>query len=153
LRLAPEPGESLDCFFRRRKRDARDLVEKHGSWAIMWAKRLVAWNDHVLRSARHGCLLGKLVSWHSAQWLQQQRSNFVISNPQVFRATRNSVWAGRTGTRCYGSKPQKRFHDGVELARQVVNQSRVSASNSHALSLYTVFQRAASVFCEDPIVN
>ncbi len=67
------PTETLDQYDRRRKRESRNIVCKHGSWAIRWAERVVNWHNHVLRAEARGFILPQLWRWHDRQWLMQQR--------------------------------------------------------------------------------
>ena len=119
-------------------------MQKHGSWALLWAKRSVAWHQHVLRSENRGHILAKLLRWHDAEWLRLQCSRFVSSSSREFVIPRNSLIAGNTGTRVLACRPQKRFEEGVELAKQVIQQSRQAENSSNILGLHSVFQRASS---------
>ena len=43
------PEEDWISFVRRRRRLARNLVSRLGFWSEQWAKRTIAWHEHVLR--------------------------------------------------------------------------------------------------------
>ncbi len=124
---------------------ARNHVVSHGSWALLWAKRLVNWDSHLKRSDCRGDVLSMLVSYRGAEWLRSQRSHFVSSNSEPWAASRNSIFAGRTGTRVVHTRPQARFHDGFEIARALLGQHHAQLNSNNALSLYCVFDRAMSV--------
>ncbi len=68
------------------------------------------------------------------------KTHFVASWSNV--DPRNYVFAGNTGTRALAVRPQTRFEDGVELAKAVIAQKRISNSSSHSLSLHSVVTRA-----------
>ncbi len=69
-------------------------------------------------------------------------SHYVSSNSSD-NDPRCSLVAGRTGTRVLGGRPQTRWLQGVDVAKQILKESRVSKSSSHALDLGNVFGRAA----------
>ena len=67
---------------------------------------------------RHPGVLKSLVEFRDAEWLRNQRRRFIIRSGA--NVGRNTLDAGRTGTRCIGSKPQMRWEAGVTLARSVI---------------------------------
>ena len=73
-------------------------------------------------------------------WLQAQRSQFVPAWGSV--STRNSVLAGRTGTRANGGRPQQRWDAGICLAQAFLRSRRGSLANSHALSVSSRIRNA-----------
>ncbi len=142
------PTETLDQYDRRRKTLARDLCCKAGSWASVWAQRCIDWDAHVRRSAARDTTLAKLWTWHDQRWLQEQRSRFVASTSMfaanVLNNPRNNIWAGNTGTRARALRPQPRFCESLNLAREVVSHKRESRSSQHVLSIHTILQRASA---------
>ena len=60
-------------------------------------------------------ILRDLVMYKNSVWLQEQRSAFVPASGSG--STRNSIVAGRTGTRCNIGRPQPRWEAGIALAR------------------------------------
>ena len=70
-------------------------------------------------------------SWlHDPNWLMFQRSLWVSE-----RDNRNSVWAGRTGTRLNIGRPQVRWQDGLSVAESVRKSRDVSIKGNNALSI------------------
>ena len=47
------PDDSLDSFCRRRARLARNVCKQAGFWSEIWAKRVVRWNEHVMRGGAY----------------------------------------------------------------------------------------------------
>ena len=87
-------------------------------------------------------VLKKLLLFHNSDWLQAQRSRFVPESGSA--NTRNSVLAGRTGTRANAGKPLQRWDDGICLARAFLRSRREALSNSHALSVSSRIRNAVS---------
>ena len=85
-------------------------------------------------------VLNKLLLYHNSDWLQAQRSQFVPAWGSV--STRNSVLAGRTGTRANGGRPQQRWDAGICLAQAFLRSRRGSLANSHALSVSSRIRNA-----------
>ena len=78
----------------------------------------------------------------NSDWLQARRSRFV---PQSDSATdRNSLLAGRTGTRANGGKPQQRWDAGISLARSFLRSRSGSLCSNNALSVSTRIRNAVS---------
>ena len=119
-------------------------MNKHGSWALLWSKRILAWSKHLDRAVARESVLGRLLRWHGAEWLRGERANYVSSDSRDYTNVRNSVFAGRTGTRAVSTRPQVRWDDGLELAIAVREQDRRQRNSSHSLSMYSVFARAVS---------
>ena len=88
-------GDSEDwvSFVRRRRRLARNLCSRIGTWSEAWARRVISWHEHVMRGS---WVLSDLVQWKNLEWLEEQRARFVSSNSLT---SRNTLRAGRTGTR------------------------------------------------------
>ena len=68
----------------------------------------------MVRSARYNSLLAHIRNFHDNNWLVSHRLRFVSQF-----GGRNRPDAGRLGMRASGGKPQPRWHEGVELVRQV----------------------------------
>ena len=49
--------------------------------------------------------------------------------------TRNILFAGRTGSRSQGGRPQPRWEEGIELARAVKDHRSVHIRGSNSLSI------------------
>ena len=81
-----------------------------------------------------------LLLFHNSAWLQAQRSQFVPAWGSA--STRNSVLAGRTGTRANGGRPQQRWDAGICLAQAFLRSRRGSLANSHALSVSSRIRNA-----------
>ena len=82
----------------------------------------------------------------NSDWLQAQRSQFVASNGSAAR--RNSLTAGRTGTRLNIGKPQARWDAGISLARVVLGSRSDSLSGSHSLSIGSRIRNAVAYVTE-----
>ena len=44
--------EDIDTYDRRRKRLARNHCAKEGVWSKVWAKRMISWHEHIMRTCR-----------------------------------------------------------------------------------------------------
>ncbi len=146
MKLERDPLETIDQYDRRRKRCACNCVVKICSWATLWAKRSVEWHDHLSRKSDTNDVLGLLFKWHNLTWLREQRSRFVnVNSRNAYTLQRNTIFAGNTGTRLLGVRPQPRFEEGVDLARQALKSDRKSLSSSNVLSLHSVLQQATTL--------
>ena len=137
------PLETLDVYCRRRKREARNRAVKMGLWSKIWCKRILNWDAHLTR-ARDPCrpphIINNLLDFHGQDWLVQQRSPWVVSNSR-FENPRNSVWAGRTGTRLNIGRPQTRWVDGVTNAK-VIESLNATGDPGHAITVGTLYSPA-----------
>ena len=86
-RLRPNVDDTMETFWRRRRKHATQLQEEMGSWSRRWAKRVVKWDEHLHR-ATSSCFPSQLVKICTAQELQQRRWRF--SRPCV-RATPGAI--------------------------------------------------------------
>ena len=134
LPCVPHVNESTDHFCRRRLRQARNVASHAGLWSLMWAKRVIDWQDHVSRGSAYDHFCSQLSDFHDNDWIQAQRIPFVNS--------RNSVFAGRTGTRLNIGRPQTRWSHGVANAHAAINARTSHARGSNALSLSTRLREA-----------
>ena len=125
------------CVRVRKHRLARNLCQKIGFWSEAWATRFLSWHEHVDRS--HG-ILKDLLQFKNSTWLVHQRSRFVSSRGDA--SSRNTLIAGRTGTRTLGRKPQPRWEAGVLLARAYLNSRGISLNGSNAISVTSRIREA-----------
>ena len=138
LRIPRSDFEDLDTFCRRKNRLARNVCQKIGFWSEDWARRFLNWHEHVGRSRG---VLKDLLQWKDSGWLQMQRSRFVSSNGSAY--SRNSLTAGRTGTRARGRKPQPRWEAGVSLARAYLDSRGISQRGANAITVSSRIREAA----------
>ena len=136
-------GESVDAYCRRRKRNSRQKAYEVGTWSKIWCKRALAWNHHLGRARepdRSPHICNNLLDFHSSKWLVMQRSAWVSSNARTHNP-RNSLWAGRTGTRLNIGRPQVRWKDGVSYAKSMCEQPSLGVFG-HALTVCNLYRRA-----------
>ena len=130
----PKFYESVDDFDRRRKREARDFCTRIGLWSTVWAKRVVAWQAHLHRAEHFNHPCSRILQFHGLEWLEQQRSFFLNS--------RNTLWAGQTGTRVQRGRPQVRWESGCELAKLVLSSRENSLQGNRKLSVSSRIREA-----------
>ena len=134
-------SEDIDTYDRRRKREARNFCSSQGLWSKIWAKRVISWHEHVIRtcSAPHSYPhnVAVLLKYHDNSWLIQQRSAWVGDN-------RNSVTAGRTSTRLNIGRPQTRWHEGLEMCVLLCEHRSTAARGSNSLAISTIFWEVAT---------
>ena len=126
-------------WIRRKRRLARNICQRIGFWSEAWALRQVKWHEHVERSPG---VLKDLLLYHSSNWLQSMRSRLVPANGS--ESIRNSVLAGRTGTRNNDGKPQPRWNAGIELARAYLQSRGICQRNSNAISVSSRIREAVT---------
>ena len=140
LRCCKKPDESLDTFFRRRLREARNVCQQSGFWSSLWCQRVINWDEHVRRGPKYQHVCAPLIAYKDSEWLLHQRSKYVASNRA---SVRNTLVAGRTGTRCNIGRPQTRWEQGVALAREVLDSRQdVSQKGKNAVSIGTRIRNA-----------
>ena len=136
LPCAPHVNESIDHFCRRRLRQARNVASHCGLWSLIWAKRVVDWQSHVLRGSEYDHFCSSLVELHDDHWVMSQRSNYINNH--------NSLFAGNTGTRLNIGRPQVRWAHGVANANAALNARPCQSRGSNSLSLSTRLREAIS---------
>ena len=85
----------------------------------------------------------RLLDHHNSEWLMEQRSHFVSEF-----SFRNSVFAGRTGTRLNIGRPQVRWSDGLSVAASVCEGRSESQRGANSLSIATRIRDALSALHE-----
>ena len=131
--------ETIDVFCRRRNREARNVCEAAGMWSELWANRVVHWHQHVARGVRHNHFCHPIMINKNQHWLQMQRVQWVYSNGS---SSRNTMLAGRTGTRCNIGRPQVRWDSGVELAQEVLKSKRLTQKGGKVMSISSRIKNA-----------
>ena len=104
------PEEELASYLRRRNQMASRLASKLGRWSHVWARRVVAWHDHLNRLRNAHTLVARVFHWHGAAWLRERR----LEHGSI-------ATAGRTRTRLPFSMPvHQRWEEGVAVAEALV---------------------------------
>ena len=67
--------EDWVLFVKRRRRLARDLCSRVGLWSEAWAKRTIAWHEHVMMADG---VMRSLVMFKGSDWLEAQRSQLMV---------------------------------------------------------------------------
>ena len=109
-------GELLQDWLIRRARISKKLAAKIGWWSSVWAKRVINWHEHVLRSTKH--IHSGILNYQEQNWLIARRLFWCTQNGST--SSRLSPFGGRTDTRICAGRPQQRWEQGVALARQLV---------------------------------
>jgi len=133
--------EDIDTYCRRRSRQAKNVANKVGLWSIIWCERVIAWSNHLKRANCYNHPCNSFLIAHGASWLQSMRSAFVTEH-----GTRNSVLAGRTGTRLNIGRPQVRWCDGLGVAKHVLEGRQESLKGSNALSISVRIREALILY-------
>ena len=117
--LRPRPGEDLIAWNRRRWRHAAKDMKSQGPWSSRWFNRSLRWDEHIERHPE--CIVGPLRVWRGSDWLVERRQELLPALPAIFSAGSysRSSFAGRTGTRASSGCVHKRWHDGIEYAKQL----------------------------------
>ena len=130
-------------YRRRRLRLARNMCSQIGMWSETWAKRVISWHEHNMRAPS---VLRDLVLYRDANWLQSQRWHYVVASGAA--AIRNTIFAGRTGTRANIGRPQMRWEAGIALARSFLEGRRISVCGKNSLSVGSRIRNAAILLAE-----
>ena len=111
------PDEELASYIKRRNQMASRLAGRLGRWSHVWARRVVAWHDHLNRSRNAATLVARTFHWHGALWLRTQRLEHGTS-----------ALAGRTRTRIPVSMPvHTRWEESVRDAESTVPEAADSS--------------------------
>ena len=100
----PAPHEPFEQFRRRRHNISSRLAARHGKWGSAWAKDVSTWGDHVCRNHDSAAWSHALLTFHSEDWLVQQR------------LASSGLGESRTNTRAFHGKVQRRWHEGFKKA-------------------------------------
>ena len=101
---------------------------------MIWCKRVITWDKHVRRGAKYKHICACLLEYNNNSWLMLQRSRWVPTDGDNIR---NSIFAGRTGTRCNIGRPQVRWEAGVTLARELIQSRGIASRGGNAISIGT----------------
>ena len=97
---------------------------------IVWCERVIGWHDHVQRALIYNHPCARLLNYHDLTWLQHKRAEWVSEHD-----TRNTLLAGRTGTRATGGRPQMRWAQGLDIAKTVSGGRSLSIKGGNALTI------------------
>ena len=122
----------------KKRRIARDVCGRIRLWSVSWANRQTDWHDHIMR---HPGIMKNLLLLRNVDWLRTQRSAFAPSF--ISESSRNSIEAGRIGTRLNVGGPQPPWEEGVALVKSLLD-SRSVAQSGHALSVGSRIREAAA---------
>ncbi len=81
-----------------------------------------------------------MIQYHDSSWLLQKRAEFVASHASS--SSRVSAVAGRTGTRLNGLRPQRRWEEGVALAKETLSSRSKHMRGDAQLSIGTRIKNA-----------
>jgi len=104
-----QEGEDVAQFLLRSHRFASAKAREHGYWSRTWRKRVTDWNSHLRRESNQDSWASKMLLYHGADWLQEQRRIHAVGQ-------QGSLTAGRTCTRSQRGIVHRRWHDGVDVA-------------------------------------
>ena len=82
------------------------------------------------------------LSYYGSSRLLRMRSVWVASQNQEFSNVRNSLHAGRPGTRNNIRRPQVRWSEGVVLAKQVLQSRTIAQRGSNSITIGTITREA-----------
>ena len=94
----------MPIFFAHPPYATKDIGEN--SWSILWAKKAVAWNAHILRRP-------EAITY---QMLATRDANFLTSLRMSFSGSPDGWRAGRQGTRRMRERVQPRWQECLRLA-------------------------------------
>ena len=140
MKLPRTPEESLDGYCRRRLRSARALACDVGLWSLQWARRVCTWQEHFSRAGMRNHIF-RLLELRGVRFLQQCRSRYVVTNGT--QQSRNTLFAGRTGTRVLGSRPQMRWCEGAILAKSLRHVRCEDVKNKSARTVALMYSELA----------
>jgi len=109
MRTKMQTGEDPAAYVQRSNRIASTLAREHGKWSHIWGKRVIDWNSHLKREHNQHSWAAKILKYHGAEWLQDQRRIHAVGE-------NCSLIAGRTCTRAHRGIVHRRWHDGVDVA-------------------------------------
>ena len=109
MRNKMQAHEDPADYMRRSNRVAAAKAKECGRWSDKWKHQVTLWDAHLKRDRNQNSWAAKLLKYHDASWLQEQRVIHAVGEW-------SSVIAGRTGTRAQPGIVHKRWHDGVQTA-------------------------------------
>ena len=130
------PDEDINTYIRRRHRQASKVCDAMGNWSTVWAERVCAWHDHVVRGINYGHPVARILRHQDAAWLEGQRQ---WTRP----AARYSLRSGELGRRASAGRPQPRWDESIQLAN-IIKTSCNDSSNICKPSVFTRINKALS---------
>jgi len=112
LGMKVQPGDDPATFAMRRNRAAKNIAAQRGKWSSIWRKQVANWSSHLNRPRNHRSWASQTLHYHGKHWLQEQRVTHSVGQW-------GSMFAGRTCTRAMPGIVHRRWHDGVDAAREV----------------------------------
>ena len=106
--------------------------------------RVTSWHDHLKRGLNYNHFSSILLDHQDADWLMRMRSAWVSVNSSLATGGRNSLHAGRTGTRRNIGRPQVRWVDGVEIARVVSQGRSMAKKGNNAITIRPMIKEAVA---------
>ena len=101
--------EEPAAFVQRSSRLAAAKAREYGRWSHTWGRLVTSWDEHLKRPLNQHSWAAKMLKYHDAEWLQEQRRLHAVGEC-------SSLMAGRTGMRPQSGIVHRRWHDGVALA-------------------------------------
>ena len=110
MRIKPAEGEPYDAFCQRRHIIAGKQASKSGRWSLRWATSIDKWAAHVDRKHDSMAWSHIILGWHGGFWLDLQR---------LFNSSGSE---SRTRTRAVRGKVQRRWEEGLDDARTIIDR-------------------------------
>ena len=83
------------------------------------------------------CVFVRILNERGPAWLRSRRQIYVAENENGY--ARNSLHAGRTGTRLNIGRPQTRWSEGALFAKRILEISSASRRNNNARTIGTMY--------------
>lgn len=119
-----QPHESPEAFVRIAGRAAGVVAARHGLWSARHSRRVLDWEEHLLRDRNFKSWASRLYIWRDRAFLMHKRA--AEGGPSI---------AGRTGTRAKAGRVPVRWHDGVANARIQSSIAAEGATSSQIVKL------------------
>ena len=107
-----QPGDDPAAFAMRRNRAAAKVAAQRGKWSSLWRNQVTNWSAHLNRPRNHNSWASQTLHYQGKHWLQEQRATHSVGQW-------GSMLAGRTCTRAMPGIVHRRWHDGVDAAKEV----------------------------------
>ena len=110
IRVIKREGETPQAYAHRRNAAVRSFIPASDRWSIIWAQRLLSWQEHVLRNTMSAC-------WVSNIWQ--------VMSPEILERRRRDDRSGRPNVRCVPGWGALRWTESVVGAKQYLEKQGV----------------------------
>ena len=110
ISIRKHEGETPQAFVHRRNAAVRSFIPISERWSTIWARRLLSWQQHILRNTMSACWVANI--WH-------------VMTPEFLERRRRDDRSGRPNVRCVPGWGALRWTESIADATQYIERKGV----------------------------